>query len=404
MDKLTGFYLSKYLKNPKRNLFRFSFIFMILGIILSVGILSAGLNLFEGYEQTLKSLLLESFAHITVQKPWNGYLSQEEAQQIQAKLANEKDISSITPSLYYSLMAQHAGKVRSAQLRGYDFALSFPYYRYTPGFQGALAEGEVIVGHYLAKELGLKAGDEISLIYPQLDRITPLGILNSDRSFKIKAIYRSGYYENDRSLVIMGLAELQDFLMLPRTLSQLELRISNADKALAQAEKYYHFLDEEYITIPWEYYAGSLLKLVKMEKWLIFIVFAFLVLIAGFNVISAVLTIIIDKSSEIAVLRSLGASSRTIKRLFAAKVGIAAVMALILGQILGIILSWGVEKQSFYQLKGEVYFVDRLGAHYSPLNFLAVFGVSFILISLCIYLPLKRIDRVQIIDIFRAKV
>lgn len=404
MDKLTGFYIKNYLKNPKRNLFRFSFIFMILGIILSVGILSAGLNLFEGYEQTLKSLLLENFAHITVQKPWAEYISDEEASALVAKMANEKEIRSITPSLHYSLMAQHSGKVRSAQVRAYDFAQGFPYYRYTSGFSGALSEGEVIVGHYLAKELGLQVGDTISLIYPQLDRLSPLGLLSSDRSFKIKAIYRSGYYENDRSLVIMDLAELQDFLMMPNSLSKLELRISNADKASIKAEEYQQLLGTGYLVVPWEYYAGSLLKLVEMEKWLIFIVFAFLVLIAGFNVISAVTTIIIDKSNEIAVLRSLGASSRTIKGLFAAKVGVAALIALILGQILGIFLSWAVEHQSFYQLKGEVYFVDRIAAHYSPLNFLAVFGVSIILISLCIYLPLKRIDRVQIIDIFRAKV
>ena len=68
MNSTERFFISRYLHAPKRNLFRFSFIFMILGIVLSVGILSAGLNLFEGYERALKSVLLDSFAHLKVER------------------------------------------------------------------------------------------------------------------------------------------------------------------------------------------------------------------------------------------------------------------------------------------------------------------------------------------------
>jgi len=76
MDKLERFFFSRYLKSPKRNLLRFSFVFMTLGIVLSVGILSAGLNLFEGYERSLKEVLLGSFPHLTLQKSSGEYFGE----------------------------------------------------------------------------------------------------------------------------------------------------------------------------------------------------------------------------------------------------------------------------------------------------------------------------------------
>ena len=108
MSKLELFFLSRYLKAPKRNLLRFSFVFMILGIILSVGILSAGLNLFEGYERTLKDVLLGAFPHLTISKDNLGFISHSEAEELLNKMANCKEIQQVTPVLSYPVMA--AGK------------------------------------------------------------------------------------------------------------------------------------------------------------------------------------------------------------------------------------------------------------------------------------------------------
>ena len=99
MDRLETFFLSKYLHAPKRNLFRFSFVFMVLGIVLSVGILSAGLNLFEGYESTLRSLLLDSFAHISIQASGGGYMSLEQSKKVIHKLDSRAELVSAIPKI-----------------------------------------------------------------------------------------------------------------------------------------------------------------------------------------------------------------------------------------------------------------------------------------------------------------
>jgi lipoprotein-releasing system permease protein len=401
MDRLETFFLSKYIKAPKRNLFRFSFVFMVLGIVLSVGILSAGLNLFEGYESTLRTLLLDSFAHVSIQASGGGYMSRQQSNDLIRSLDSRPELVSAIPSIQYSLMAMANDKIRSARLRAYEFDSGFPYEKYIEDYPGSLAPQEVIVGHYLARDLGLELGDEITLNYPQLDRISPLGMMSGSQSFRIAALYRSGYYENDRSIVLCRMDDAESFLLLSDSISKIELRLRNAEHASNYAREYSQLLGADYVSIPWDLYAHSLLRLVEMEKWLIFIVFSFLVLIAGFNVVSAVSTIIIDKGNEIAVLKTLGASPRSIKRIFALRVGLAAILAVVLGQIFGAFLSWVVEKQSFYRLKGDVYFIDTLGANITVFNLTAVFVVASALIALCIYLPLKQIDRVQIISLFR---
>ncbi len=300
-------------------------------------------------------------------------------------------------------MAQKGDKIRAIHLRAYDFNQEFPYQKYVNGGEGKLQSGEVIVGHYLAEELGLGVGDYIELNYPRFEHITALGIHTVQNNYKIAALYRSGYYESDRSLVISTLDDARTLFFLPEGYSKIELRLKDADKAGFFAREYSDLLGQDYIAIPWNLYAESLLRLVAMEKWLIFIVFSFLVLIAGINVISAVSTIIIDKGSEIAVLKTLGASSRSIKRLFALRVGVIAVIAVLIGQTFGALLSWFVEKQSFYQLKGDVYFIDTLGAKITFPNLLVVFLVASFLIFLCVMIPLKQIEKLQIIEVIRHK-
>ena len=403
MDKLELFFIKRYLKTPKRNLFRFAFVFMVLGIILSVGILSAGLNLFQGYESNLKSLLLDSFAHIGIQSSYGDLISEQDTENIINQLSQKTEIISAIPSLEHPLMAQKGDKIRAISLRAYDFDREFPYQKYINGGEGKLQSGEVIVGHYLAEELGLGIGDSIELNYPRFDRITPLGIHTAQNNYKIAALYRSGYYESDRSLVISTLEDARALLLLPEGYSKIELRLRDADKAGLFANEYSDILGQDFIPIPWNLYAESLLRLVAMEKWLIFIVFSFLVLIAGINVISAVSTIIIDKRSEIAVLKTLGASHRSIKRLFALRVGAVAILAVVIGQVFGALLSWFVEKQTFYRLKGDVYFIDTLGARITFPNLLVVFLVASFLIFLCVMFPLKQIEKMQIIEVIRNK-
>ncbi len=405
MSKLELFFLSRYLKAPKRNLLRFSFVFMILGIILSVGILSAGLNLFEGYERTLKDVLLGAFPHLTISKDNLGFISHSEAEELLNKMANCKEIQQVTPVLSYPVMAAGKEKVRGATLNAYDFGDNnpFPQAKYIKKGKKTPASEEVIIGKYLAKELGKNIGDTLKVVFTRMDNISALGIFPSEYYLTIVGIYSSGFYETDRSLILANITDAENMLNSASGFSKIEIRLNSKyiDKAPEIGQNIQEIVGNYYSVYPWQTFSAGLLHLVTMEKWLIFIIFCFLVLIAGINVISAVATIILDKRNEIAVLKTLGANSASIKRVLSFQVGLSALLAILAGQIFGALLSWGIEKQKFYQLKGDVYFIDSLNTSIVPLNQFIIFAVSAALVFICIYYPLKQIDKLEIIELLR---
>ena len=405
MNKLEHFFLQNYIKHPKRTLMRFSFVFMVLGIVLSVAILSAGLNLFEGYERTLKSVLLDSFSHITLQSQLNEYLSRAQVEEAASKLSNRKEIVNISANISYSAMVQEDQSIRGALIRAYyqPTGVSEPYLRYLDKGYEKLDQGSVYIGFYMAKELGKEPGDSLKIVYPQLDRISMLGLFPSEHYYRIAGIYRSGYYESDRSIVIMTPKDAQALLLIDDSYSKLELRLvpSQIDNAVDLGEAMKLGLGSRYEAIPWNYSSESLCRLIRMEKWLIFMIFSFLVLIAGLNVVSAVITIIYDKKNEIAVLKTIGATARSIKNLLFYRIALVGVASVLLGQLVGWLLSLFIVNQNFYSLKGEVYFIDQLTIHVSPINQLIILGVASLMIFSCILIPLKRIDKLQIMDLLR---
>jgi lipoprotein-releasing system permease protein len=400
MNPAEKLFLQRYLKNPGRNLLRFSFVFMILGIVLSVGILSAGLNLFEGYERALKSVLLGSFPHISIQSSNREYLDNDSLNRARSVLERQPEISSVSPTISFNLMTSSAGKVHGVLLRAYDQDQP-QLARYVTAGDPGIQPGNAIVGHYLASELGLGLGDTLRLSYPQLDRITPLGLFPDEYPLRVSGLYRSGYYEYDRTLVICSIGDAQGILHTSNRYSGIELKLKPAfvDDSAELASKYDLLLDNDLSAFPVA--NAGLLRVVRMQKWLIFIIFCFLVLIAGINIISAVTAQIYDKKNEIAVLKTLGAAPATIKRILYYQLALVCLISIVLGQLFGLILSWLAVKQNIYHLKGEVYFIDRIQLYVSPFNQLVIFAVAALLAIACLKLPLRRIDRMLIIDLLR---
>ncbi len=401
-----NFFINRYLKHPKLYLFRFSFVFMVFGIVISVGILSAGLNLFEGYERTLKTLLLDSIPHISIQSYRNQYISKDDITQIKSKVESLPQIDQINPILSSSVMASKSGVIRGCQLKAYEYKTNPPpYEKYITVGRSEVMDSEIIIGYYLAKELSISVGDTLNVVYPQFDRITALGFYPNSRNYTVCGVYQSGYYENDRNLIITSKSNADELLLTQDKYSYIEIRlnpkyVNDADRISREVES---LLGSSFVAIPWSTYNQGLFRLIVVEKWLIFIIFSFLVLIAGLNVISAITTIMYEKKNEIAILKTLGANNELIQGIFYYRVALVSILSILIGQVFGFILSLIVVKQSFYSLKGDVYFIDRLVMYVSPLNQIIIFLCASILIMVCIGIPLRSINKIEIIDILRQK-
>jgi len=379
---------------------------MLLGIIISVMVVSTALNLFEGYQRSLKKILLNSSAHVFIYSNFEPNLSSEQVNYIQAKLSSEPAIKSIKPVVANTAMLRIGNKVRGCMVRAYpEKEANDNWYKdYIIQGNSGLKQSSVIIGDRLANDLAVKVGASVTLLYPQTKNTTPFGLLPLQKDFKIAGIVRTGYYEMDRALILMQAEDAFSFYNIPPKFSYLEITLK--DKWIDRAEKlskaYAIELGQSFQLRSWVEFNGNLFALITMEKWLIFLVFSFLILIAALNTISTVSTTILERKKEIALLKTLGMSIGQIKQVVYLRVLLICIASIIMGLILGAFAAWLITKQSFYQLKGEVYFIDTITMHISAVNYFVLFCLALLTVGLCIRFPLRYVNKLQIVDILRG--
>jgi lipoprotein-releasing system permease protein len=406
MDALTLFLAKSSLHKHGNRKLRFDYLLMILGIIISVTVVCAAINLFEGYEKTLKKVILDSNSNIIIYSAFGQPLTPEQAEETRNILSKDSRISSIRRVYSNTAMIQSGGKIRSSLIRAYPLSEDQDIWfgKYVISGNRTLSKGNIIIGEKLARDLSVNPGDRISLMYPQTENPSQIGLLSVQKEFMVGGIVKTGHYEMDKTLIIMTTDDAFGLYDIAPRYSHLEVNLTGkyTDKADKVASGFQQLLGNNYQVDSWIDYNGNLFSLITVEKWLIFLVFSFLILIAALNCVSIVSTLILERKKEIAILRTLGMSIRKVRNVIFLRTFGVSLMSILAGLVLGAAAAWLITQQTFYQLKGDVYFIDKITMHISAINYLAVFVLSVLLVSLCIRVPLKYINRLEIIDVLRG--
>lgn len=408
MKELVTYLAWNSLKKKPGQKLRFDFKVMIAGIIISVAVVTAALNLFEGYQHTLKTLLLDSTAHIMIFPSEEGYFTSEEARAIKEKTDAHQEINSTLPVYNKAAIALHNNKIKNAYVQAYPqkAAKNYWYTKYTKSKTEYLNDGQILIGTNLASELGLQIGDSLSLQFPQTNSISFTGIIPKTASFLIKDIVKVGYYELDNTLIVMSDSSAFRFYGIPPQYSFLEINLTEqwVDKVKSVSQKLNIELGKQVIIRDWIDFNGNLFSLITVEKWLIFLVFSLLILIAALNCISSVSTAIVDRQKELALLQALGADIKSLKQIVYIRVLFLCTLSVLIGMGVGTGCAWLITQQNLYSLKGDIYFIDKLTTYLTFYNYGLIFLVSLLMIMICIAIPLRRIKLLQIIDILRGTV
>jgi len=407
MTSLPLFFLTRTLRRKNSNKLHGEYYYMIGSIILSVTIISTALNLFEGYQRAFKRILLDTSSHIYIFPNEPQGLNREESSLLISKLASRPEIKSIEPVLLNSAIVKAQSKFQACVVKAYPTKAmnnSLPWFwHYTTDEQQKLRSGNIVIGYRLAEELHMQAGDSLSLLNTQLNNISPMGILPREQRFRIQATLKTGYYEIDKGMIIMQDTDAFEFYSLIPGYSFLEVHLFDkwVDRADILSQKIQAALKTAYQVNNWKENNSNLFSLITLEKWLVFLVFSFLMLLAAINSISSVSTLLIEHQKDVALLKTIGTSIRHIRQVFYTKVMIISVVAVSMGLLSGYVIAWLITKQSIYQLKGDVYFIDKLYISVSPVNYLLIFITSLLLLFLCIRIPLQSIKQMRIVEILR---
>ena len=407
MNKIVLFFLKKYITSPKKEWLRFDSVFMVIGIIISVATLTVALSIFEGYESVLKETILGVNSHIYIFKSGEGNLLKHDVEEIENKLQGTEGVENTSALIISQAMAANGNRIKGAIVRGIDWEqpeLPSKYKKFVlEGTWQLDAKKSAVLGYKLAKELNLKLGDTFKLVSPMNSKITPMGLKPKEESFNLVGLYKSGMYEYDSKFIFIDRSEMAEFNSMEDEYTMVEVKMKPEwiEKADYISYTWEHEFEYKYQISSWIDFNSNLFALLKMEKWVIFIILSFLILIASFNVVSSVSTSIIEKRTELGILKAYGASDKILQKIFIGKTLILALLSVTFGQIMGILLAKFLSWQKFLVLKGDVYFLDKINVQFGYISWLVVLGVSMLIVLAASLIPLKNISKLNITNIIR---
>jgi len=255
----------------------------------------------------------------------------------------------------------------------------------------------IVVGRELAKSLHVYVGDEVTLVSP-LGDLGPMGLLPRSQRFRVAAVFFSGMYEYDATHAYVKLEVAQHFLDLGERVSAIEVRVKDAEKVRPVRDAMASAIARTNVKIrDWKELNRSLFSALLLEKITTFIILSIAITVASFCIVCTLLLMVTEKSREIAILKSLGASDGTIMRLFMLEGLIIGAIGTAFGVVIGWALAMGL-KSSGFQLSTDVYYVDRLPIAVNPSDYALVAVAALVITTISTIYPATAASRLRPVD------
>ncbi|HDZ24382.1 MAG TPA: lipoprotein-releasing ABC transporter permease subunit [Desulfobacteraceae bacterium] len=362
-------------------------IISILGVMVGVMALIVVLSVMNGYRADLMSKILGVNSHVLVLS-YGGAFDRYTA--VMDRTRNVKGVAGVTPFIYSQIMVSHAGNTSGAILRGIDpgtvgDVLAIP--QMVKGVTISSLEQHsgglptVIVGKELARQIAVHQGDILTLVSPE-GRLTPLGRVPNTRKYRIAGLFDSGMYEYDASMVYVSIREAEAFLGLGERVTGIEVKVDNLERSDSIARDIQKSLGYPYWTKDWKMMNRSLFAALKLEKVTMFVILTMIVLVGALNIISTLVMVVMEKSKDIAILRTMGASARSIMSIFMLQGLFVGTLGTIVGLGFGLGLCHLLAKYKFISLPSDVYYISTLPVRVETpdvvLVSLAAVAISFV--------------------------
>ncbi len=392
----------RYLKAKRKQTFISVITFIsILGITVGVTALIVVLSVMTGFEEDLKRKILGINAHIVVME-FGGNMA--DYRKVGEVIRGVEGVVGVTPFIYNQAMLSSRGGVMGVVLRGLDpdtigdvTILPERMVEGTiDGLRGSFADtakrGQlpgIVVGRELAINLGVGLGDEVKVISP-MSSTTPVGATPRMAGFRVAGIFELGMYEYDTSLAFISIDNAQRFFKMGDTVTGMEVKIDDIYRAEEIGERIQERLGSLYWTRTWMDMNKNLFSALRLEKTAMFIILMLIILVAGLNIISTLIMVVMEKGKDIAILKSMGATSGGIMKIFMIEGTIIGVTGTLLGTVTGLSMALNLEKVvafvervfNFKVLPPSVYYIDKLPSKVESGFVLAVvlvsIGISFL--------------------------
>ncbi len=383
----------RYLKAKRKQTFvSLITIISIAGVMVGVTALIVVLAVMNGFKEDLREKILGVTSHVVISS-FEGTISNY--RRVAAKVEGVAGVTAATPFVYAQVMISSRRAVSGAVVRGIEPETAVKVISLSTNLRdGTLAELEVeddagdrggtpgiILGNELAKNLGVVRGEPVTVISP-VGRLTPLGQVPRSQTFRVVGVFDSGMYEYDSTLAYVSLRTAQRFLGIGDRATGIEVKVDDVYEADGVAKSLSRVLGGyPYWSRDWMRMNRNLFSALKLEKIVMFIILTLIILVAAFNIVGTLIMVVIEKTRDIAILKSMGATRRSIMKIFM----IEGLVIGLLGTLLGLLGGYGLCKllatYQFIELPQDVYYISTLPVKMEPLD-VTLIALAAIIISL----------------------
>jgi lipoprotein-releasing system permease protein len=393
----------RYLRARRKQVFVSVITFIsIAGIFLGVAALIIVIAVMNGFENDLRNKILGINSHVILMQYSGGMRNYSRAME---EVAQIPGVVASTPFIYSQGMLKHGNNVTGVVLRGISMENALKVInlgKIRDGKLDYLTDGErsipdlkpefadlpgIVIGTELAKNLGVFPFEPLYVVSPS-GISTPMGMVPRMKPFLVVGIFESGFYEYDATLAYISLKNCQEFLNMGDQVTGLEIRVDDIYKADQIAKAIEKKLGFPFWGRNWMEMNKNLFSALRLEKRVMFIILSLIVLVAAFNIISALIMIVMEKNKDIAILKSMGATQTDIMKIFIYQGLIVGAVGTVLGCLAGLSVALNLEALSrfverlfgFKILPGDVYYLSELP---SQVNYgdVAIIIVGTMLIS-----------------------
>ena len=399
-----GFLGVRYLRAaPRRGFVSLIAGIAILGLSLGVAVLIVVLSVMNGFEEELRTRILSLTAHATLSglegrlADWRPRLAQ---------LERFPGVEAAAPYVEEQGMMTHGARSAGVLLRGIvpaDERRVADLSRHL--LQGRLRDLQpggyrVILGKALADDLGVRVGDRVVLIVAQGD-VTPVGVLPRMRSFEVAGILSVGMYEYDKRIALTAMQDAARLLRMGDDVTGIRLSLTDMYAAPRVVRAAAVALGGGFYVEDWTNQHVNFFKSIEITKNILFVILSLVVAVAAFNIVSTMVMVVKDKRRDIAILRTFGASPRSILSVFVVQGSLIGTMGIALGVALGVLVSLNLQSLvhrleavvGFKFLDARVYFMSDLPARVMAADVLRICAVAFVLACLSTLYPAWRAAR-----------
>jgi lipoprotein-releasing system permease protein len=377
----------------------------MLGIALGVAALIIVLSVMNGFQKEVRDRMLGVVSHIEVYGPGGGVLPDLERTMREAR-ANPEVVGAAPFVAAQSLLAR-GEDMRGAIVRGID-PLREPQVTdlgrtMAPGTLQRLVPGSfgIVLGAELARSLGVREGDPVTLIAPG-GQVTPAGIVPRLKQMTVVGTFDSGHYEYDSSLALLHLDDAQRIFRLDGP-TGVRLRLKDLNRAREISADLSSSLTGPVIVRDWTQQNRTWFAAVQLEKRMMFIILTLIVAVAAFNLVSTLVMTVTDKRADIAILRTLGASPRSIMGIFVVQGAAVGVIGTLAGLLLGLAIAFNIDvivpaiERLFHAsfLPRDIYLISRMPSDPQSADILPIAVISLVLAFAATLYPSWRASRVN---------